>query len=47
MPDVSEYRVLHTHSPAKKIAETGGPILDWLTFVKPVKKNMFAYIVRS
>ena len=31
MLDVSEYWVLHTHSPPKKISGTGIPMLDQMT----------------
>ena len=44
IPDVSASGVLHTHSPAKKIAGTGIPILDRMTWEK---ENSFADIVSS
>ena len=47
MPDVSASAVLHTHSPTKKIAVTGSPILDQMTLVNPGKKKSFANIVRK
>ena len=46
MPDVSASTVLHTHSPAKRIARIGSPILDQMTLVKPRKKDSFANILR-
>ena len=45
--DVSASGVSHTHSPAKKISGTGGPILDQMALVEPGKKNIFSDIVRS
>ena len=47
MPDASSSEVLHTYSPAKEIAGTGTPILDWMALGKPGKKNSFSDIVKS